>query len=155
MVNNRLQQVWNVTTLLRAEWTRWLAGFSNADINLTTLRLRISQRISWSTTAEWCNHKLEKQFPARIKKKKKKTSSMWLLCMKQSHWNYTEDATESTLPAVHLTDDIFSIQIASLALIYVSAAGKTLAKANDLMWRRGSVEAKVKVGFCGDNFFFF
>lgn len=51
--------------------------------------------------------------------------------------NYMEDATEATLPAVHLTDDIFSIQIASLALIYVSAAGKTLAKANDLVWRRG------------------
>lgn len=51
--------------------------------------------------------------------------------------NYMEDAAESTLPAVNLTDDILSIQIASLALIYVSAAGKTLAKANDLMWRRG------------------
>lgn len=63
-----------------------------------------------------------------------------------------EDATEATLPAVHLTDDIFSIQIASLALIYVSAAGKTLAKANDLVWRRGrGGEAKVKVGFCGEK----
>lgn len=68
---------------------------------------------------------------------KKKNNFHVIIMYETVTLNYMEDATEATLPAVHLTDDIFSIQIASLALIYVSAAGKTLAKANDLVWRRG------------------